>query len=161
VNQVTLNNNTDLFSLTIDLYGDISFLFDVIDANNIDSITGEIETGTVINYPVVTDLPKVEVQEETENPIKTAVVLENQNLFDLAIQYGGSVESIFEIMDANPDVITSITSQDLSGKVISYTEKKLNLTEYFRKNKIFIATADNTESTTARAFDDSFDLSFG
>jgi len=89
----------------------------------------------------------------------TIVIKENQTLFDLSLQLYGSTDYIYKIVQDNP-AIPHIHAGNLVGMVITYDEQKIDLTQYFKVNNKTIVTGLPIIDT-GRAFDDSFDFSFG
>ncbi|MDR1203737.1 MAG: hypothetical protein LBL58_19175 [Tannerellaceae bacterium] len=71
--------------------------------------------------------------------MRTVIPQERQTLLDLAIEYCGDVEAVFEIMQLND---LSITEELLAGKEIIVPEPYARkITEFYQSNNIQPATA--------------------
>jgi hypothetical protein len=64
-----------------------------------------------------------------------------QSIFDIAVQYGGSVEAVFEIAAAS-DI--SITDELTMDRPLTMDSKGMNplVSEYFRTHRLYPATGD-------------------
>jgi hypothetical protein len=74
----------------------------------------------------------------------------NQSLFDLAIQYTGSAETVFLILSANDGL--ELTDQLTTGQEIEVPEEAVAagnqiVIDYYAANNIFPATAIRDESS--------------
>lgn len=71
-------------------------------------------------------------------------VLEDQSLFDLAVQACGSVESVFDVASLNGMAITDIL---IPGSAISVPDfRNLSVSEYYRLRRLRPATDITTEN---------------
>jgi hypothetical protein len=79
--------------------------------------------------------------------------LKYQSLFDIAIQYCGSIEAVFDIARLNAIDVTNDRQTEL---LIPYVYNR-NMVEYYSNNNIVPATA---ELSTARKFSNHFNIKF-
>lgn len=82
-------------------------------------------------------------------------VLENQNIWDVAMVNSGNLESAFDILIANgKNSLTIVADEDLTIPFVS----NLKLVEYFQKERIVMITGGSTG--TNLSFSISFNNSF-
>lgn len=156
-----ISSTKNVFDSVLDLYGSIDYLFTAIDDNGIETIEEDIPVGTSLIYDdELVFLTNPTVEEDEDTSAKTLIVKPNQTVFDVALQVYGDVQYLFSLTEEN-EVITSL-NENISGLSLAYTEQAFAVTDYFRKNSINITTGNiNGDEDLARAYDDSFDLSFG
>ncbi len=82
--------------------------------------------------------------------MKTVTVLNNQSLWDIAIQEYGTVEAVFELAQANG---LSVTDTLTAGQVLNVPEVDPALTQpeivdYYRRNGIRPATGETEVADT-------------
>ncbi|MCD6017287.1 MAG: hypothetical protein K0S53_408 [Bacteroidetes bacterium] len=154
-------NIKSLIDLTVELYGDTSYVFKMIEDNS--SFTGihdEVPVGMQISYDEsiikqAKTAKKKPVSSEEISGFSTVTIGTNQSIYDMAIQMYGQIEAIFSIISDN-SVIDNINNNNLVGLKMKYTPQTFAITEYFKTNSIKITTG----IAHGRAFDNSFDLSF-
>lgn len=160
-NTKEISSTKDVFDATLDLYGNINYLFNIIDDNGIESLSGNVAVGTILTYDdELVFLDNTIEETAIDTGIRSHRIKQDQNIFDLAVQLYGDVQYMFNLTDANTKIISLNNTQDFTGLEVQYAEQSFAVTEYFRKNGITITTAIN-ETDLDRAFDLSFDLSFG
>ena len=155
----------DLFSKTIELYGDLSYLFRLIADNGFTGITETIAAGA----PVAYDDALAFIEKTTVAPAdvtatakeKTYRIQENQTIFDVSLQLYGTIEGVFNILQRSTG-IDNINQTNLRNINAVYTEQSSPIPKYYTKKGITVATQNrNTDEVLNRSFDLSFDLSFG
>lgn len=154
---ITKTNTTikTLFDLSVELYGDVSYSFKLLEYNpSISDLQAEISVGEIITYDdaFVIDL---NFEKSVEATAKYFTAKESQSVFDLAIQLYGSVDYVFQLLEDNTN-LGDINNEFCVGVNIKYEEQTFAITEYFRTNRIYITTGTNI----GRSFDDSFSFSF-
>lgn len=85
------------------------------------------------------------------------IVQEGQNLFDIALQNGGSIENIIDIIKQNN---ISITQKITAGQEIEMPENKqrTDIANYFATNNFTINTGDNEQKI--KEFNNDFNNDF-
>jgi hypothetical protein len=89
---------------------------------------------------------------------KIVTIKEGETIFDISLKYYGTIEAVYTLIHDNPQIANIHSS--LVGLSISYDETKTDLTTYFNTNNKNINTG-YPSVLNDRAFDDSFDFSFG
>ncbi len=72
--------------------------------------------------------------------MKTITIQERQTVWDIALQYCGDVEAVFQIIDINDISITEILSAGTTLTVPNAINKRV--ADYYNNNGISPATAD-------------------
>lgn len=90
---------------------------------------------------------------------KTVTIKDGQSVFDLALLYYGTSSKAVELCRLNPDVLPDVMAGNLAGKTIVYEETINDVTNYYKKNNITIATV-YPEVTGSEGFSDEFTDSF-
>jgi hypothetical protein len=86
-------------------------------------------------------------------------VKDGQSIFDLSIMLYGSIESTFDLIAKNPEVLENITTIPGAGNIVNYDFKNNNVSRFFREEKIDVNTSDPLINDGA-AFSDGFSLGF-
>lgn len=152
-------DNLSLIDLATQRYGSVEGLFLLLGDNpsfdlNADVVAGDnvaIQQGvailTVFNEPKTTIKPKEE-----------KVICLGQNTLDLSLQYYGSVEGLFGLLeDLGKESVNSFVA---TGEMLNVSPSRIanpKMVNYLKKRNIFINTG---EESGDRQFDDSFDQSF-
>jgi hypothetical protein len=74
------------------------------------------------------------------------VTIINQSLFDIAAQYYGSIEGVFDIIEDNPELELLLTSEVPPGTILKIRPVNNEIADYFKKEEKFIATATSPQS---------------
>jgi hypothetical protein len=76
--------------------------------------------------------------------MKTIMISEGQNLFDLALQQYGSIEGIFWIIEDNITVVNSIDASLVAGMVLNIRDAVIDseVINYYERNKTQVNTGD-------------------
>jgi len=79
--------------------------------------------------------------------------LENQNIVDIALQYTGSIETVFKIMVANPEIFPELLSPVVSAADIAIPEVvNKNLVNHYASRKIHVVTGQDTDDNSGIDF---------
>jgi phosphoribulokinase len=73
------------------------------------------------------------------------IVEKKQSLWDLALQYYGSIEGIYQLWDDNTSVINNLNSDVVPGQKLVIDESRIikpEIATYFKEKNIKIATAE-------------------
>lgn len=92
--------------------------------------------------------------------MREAIVSEGQNILDLAVQYYGNIEAVFDLIDDNPDVIVNLDYVAKAGDKILIDETKIinkDVVKYFTDKNIRI---NNGQEEPAGDFNDDFNDDF-
>jgi hypothetical protein len=65
----------------------------------------------------------------------------NQNIYDLAVQYYGTVEAVFDIIEDNAELSLNLTSEIVPGTILKIKPIANEVAEYFRIKGTEVATA--------------------
>lgn len=82
-----------------------------------------------------------------------AKALENQNIVDIALEYTGSIETVFDIMVANPEVFPELLTPVVSASEIAIPAVvNNNLVRHFSSRKIHVVTGQDVEDNSGIDF---------
>ena len=83
--------------------------------------------------------------------MRTVTVLNNQSLWDIAIQEYGTVEAVFELARANGIGVTDLLTagQELVLPEIDSSVEKPEVVEYYRRNGLYPVTGETNVFETA------------
>lgn len=159
-------NRKSVFDLTAELYGSLSYVFNILndnadlftDVNDICSVGDSIIYDDSISFVNAT---KTVTKDVTQSPIvKSVRIMNNQTIFDMALQVYGSIEGTLNLLQRNSD-LGSINNSAIEGINLIYTEQTSSVPAFYKKNGIFIQTGAKANATEFESsFDLSFDLSF-
>lgn len=160
------NNRKTVYELALNIYGNISYVFYILNYNTniLTGVNDSIAAGQAVIYDdSISFSNSTKTDSKNTNPTaiaKTIRIMNNQTIFDMAIQLSGSLENVFDLLNNNQS-IKSIDNLDLTGIELTYFESNNLVPTFFKTNSIAIATGIKTSSLVGgRQFDDSFDLSF-
>ena len=93
---------------------------------------------------------------------KIITVLENQTLFDIALQEYGDATAVFDIMENNKAVVASITADLIKGtrlKIVGLPKNK-RVKEFLETNKIKPTNGQSISNDGVGDFNDDFNPDF-
>lgn len=123
-----VKNGQTIFDFALIAFQDASRVYDIIVPNNVDGINADITGLDLLFTPEkITDKESIKATSSTQ---KNVTISDGQTLFDIALQYGGSAESIIQVLLENPG-IDSITA-NATGVELNYTASNLFVPVYFR-----------------------------
>ena len=95
--------------------------------------------------------------------MSTHKVISNQSLLDIALMYGGNVDSVFDIIKEN-EFMYDFTSNMQAGTFLSipsnFENTDIPVKEYFTKKQTEIATIDALLFSEIGDFNDDFNNDF-
>jgi hypothetical protein len=147
---IRVDSEQTIYDIALIAYGDAGKVYLLIAENPtlIDSILSNL-TGLTLNYtPASVTRKEAVVKPVTKNINVT--IQSTQTLFDIALQYYGSADKVYQLLSENP-TIENILSTDYVGKTLNYTISKLMTPTYYRNNSITISTKDFYIATPAPA----------
>ena len=137
--KLILNTTEDLFTICLQTYGRVDYLFKLMNDNNVNDINSSINNNSVVffdkNYIISNPIL---ITKNVTNPTTDYLVKSNQTIFDLALQLYGNINQIFEIINDNNSNGALLDS--LNGNVINFTGPDNSTTNNFIKNNIVITT---------------------
>lgn len=139
---LTVQSGQTIFDLAVIAYGDASRIYDLIKENPAIQSPLTNLTGLTITYTPSVLVTK-EVVKTTTVSNKNVTIQTTQTLFDLALQYYGSAESVFKLLSDNP-AIKSLLDNEYAGKNLNYTLSDAKIPLFFRNNGVQISTKDET-----------------
>lgn len=113
-----IKDGQNIFDYTIEQTGAINNFMDIINLNQI-SVNDNVQSGEQI--AISTSLEKTEKYEKTYNEeIQKFTIYDNQNIFDVSLQYFGGIEYSLEILTNNN---LSVNSNLQSGEKLIINNK--------------------------------------
>lgn len=131
-----------LIDVSLKLYGDISYVFELIKLNpTLENIDNTNIVGLQIDYNAVIKQPTIVAIKQPKKIVKNVTIGENQNIFDLSLQIYGTVEQAFSVL--NITNIDSINDTEIKGINFNYDYVPLKIPKYLNDKKINVATKSN------------------
>lgn len=157
MNKYVIKYGESLVDVSLKLYGDISYVFDLIKLNpTLESIDNANIVGLEIVYNVIEKQPIIVAIKNTKTITKNVTIGEKQSIFDLSLQIYGSVENAFDVVKkAN---VESLNSVDIKGVSFNYDYVPLKIPKYLNDKKIIVSTKSNYISLENLVWDGSFDV---
>ena len=139
--QLYVQNGQSVYDVALACYGDPVAIYDLAAENPTLNIGATSDLGgiTITYTPRVKSSANKEVIKKADPPNKVVTIRDDQNVFDLALQYYGKPELVYRMLAENPG-IESILMDGLGGKQLSYTESIEFIPTYYRTNKLIVAT---------------------
>lgn len=139
MSKYTIKYGESLIDVSLKLYGNVSYVFELIKINpEISSINDSNLTGIEINYNSVLKQPLIVTLKKINKVVKNVTISENQNIFDLSLQVYGSVEKVFDIIKLTG--IENVNESDLKSIKFKYDYVPLKVPKYLNDKNIKIAT---------------------
>lgn len=139
--QLFVQNGQSVFDVALACYGEPNAIYDLATENPTLNIGATTDLGgqTITYTPRVKSSNNKEAVKKADPPNKVVTIRDDQNVFDLALQYYGKPELVYRMLAENPD-IDSILTDYLAGKKLGYTESIEFVPNYYRTNKLTVAT---------------------
>lgn len=139
--QLFVKNGQSVYDVALACYGDPVAIYDLAAENPTLNIgaTSDLSGITITYTPRVKSSANKEVIKNVDPPNKVVTIKDDQNVFDLALQYYGKPELVYRMLAENPD-IESILTDGIAGKQLGYTESVEFIPTYYRTNKFTVAT---------------------
>jgi len=157
MNKYVIKYGESLVDVSLKLYGDISYVFDLIKLNPLlENIDNTNIVGLEIVYNAIEKQPVIVAIKNTKTITKNVTIGEKQSIFDLSLQIYGSVENAFDVLKkAN---VESLNSVDIKGVSFNYDYIPLKIPKYLNDKKIIVSTKSNYTSLDNLVWDGSFDI---
>lgn len=132
-----VNNGQTLFDLALNAYQDASGILKLIQENE-GVLTDMLQDASGLTIQYTPELRTLKEAVSVKNSVdKVVTIAEQQNIFDLSLQYYGKAEKAIELVRANgfEDLLA-----EPKGQRLVYTKSNDVVQNYFFKNNINIAT---------------------
>ena len=133
--KLIIKDGQSIFDIALIAYQDASRVYDLISTNPIENINSVL-TGITVNYTESRPLQN-EIFVSQKSPNKPIIINFTQSIFDVAIQYYGSVENVYSFIKENG--LENIKSNPVGTK-LKYTINNTYVPIYFRSINKNIAT---------------------
>ena len=139
--EVKVLNGQTIFDVALYCYNDATLVYNLINENPfITDILMNLTGYTLVYTPV--EIVKNEAEQNTKKINKIVTIKQNQSIFDLSLQYYGSIENVYDLIQSN-SYFDSILTDNFNANVLNYTSEVNYVNSYFSKNLIDIATKPN------------------
>jgi hypothetical protein len=129
-----------LFDIALVAFQDPSRVYELVAAGFVENINSEVAG---VNFEFTqTKITQKEVVKTIQQKRKVVTISQDQTVFDIALQYYGGPEFVFDFITENG--LENIGAEPV-GKTLQYTELKTIIPTYFRKKGKTIATNANPE----------------
>lgn len=145
--ELFVQNGQSVFDVALACYGDPAAIYDLASENPTLNIgaTSNLSGITITYTPRVKSSANKEVIKKVNPLPKVVTIRDDQNVFDLALQYYGKPELVYKMLAQNPE-ITSILINGLGGKQLVYNESIEFIPNFYRTNKLTVATRYPTKN---------------
>lgn len=134
---ITVKNGQSIFDVAL-LSGNIENVFTIIQDSGLDVGISSDFTGKTLTY-TESDQPIKEATKVETITQKVVTIRKEQSIFDLSLQYYGSVENVYSLIQNN-SFIDSIIDDEFSKNRLNYTELNTAIPLFFRTNNYVLAT---------------------
>lgn len=156
-----IEQNISILDETLKLYGDISYITHFMELNpSFSAITDSISVNSVVIYDdyVIDNINDVLPPVVSASTIGQYIGVENQNIFDIATRFYGSIDNIVDLMVENP-IINTIT-QSMTGIPLNVLKTSKNTNVVYYNNNRSLLTTNFISPTFGRSFNISWNISF-
>lgn len=164
MNKYTIKYGESLVDVSLKLYGDISYVFDLIKLNPIlQNIDNTAIVGLEIDYNTIEKQPIIAAIKPVKKVVKNVTILDKQNIFDLSLQIYGTIENVFDVLKLSG--VESINDNEIKAIQFNYNYVPLKVPKYLNDKKIIISTKSNYSVNiiwdgTYDIWDGTYDLGF-
>jgi hypothetical protein len=146
---IRVDSSQTIYDISLIAYGDVSMVYKLIEENpSIISLLSDL-TGLTLNYtPNTINYTSKEATIITFETQKNVTIQSTQTLFDVSLQYYGTAEKVYQLIDENPTII-GILDSNYTGKKLNYIENKTKIPTYFRNNEIVVSTRKELTATSS------------
>lgn len=132
---ITVNSSQSIFDVALVAYQDASRIYDLLTDNpHVTNVNSDL-TAVSLNYVPSVVIQNRAVLQQVVN--KSAVTIgDAQSVFDIAVQYFGGAEFVYDFIDGNIESIID----DPKGINLNYSVSNLYLPLYFRKKEYNIGS---------------------
>lgn len=134
---VKVTNGQTIFDIAL-LSGNIENVYTIIQDSGLDVGISSDFTGETLTYTESEQQKKEAVKLENVKQ-KVVTIRKEQSIFDLSLQYYGSVEKVFDLIQNN-SFIDSVVDDEFSKNVLNYTELNTAIPLFFRTNNFILGT---------------------
>lgn len=136
--EIKVKSSQTIFDICLIAYKDATKVYQLISENtNITDIGMDLTGLTLVYTP--TNYISNEVIQNTKKLNKLVTIKSEQSIFDLSLQYYGSLDNIYDLIQNN-SFIDSIINTEINGNILILNNDKNFVNEYYRKNSINIGT---------------------
>jgi len=132
-----VKTSESIFDIAL-LSGSIENVYTIIQDSGLDVGVSYDFTGLELTYPD-NQITNKEAQKLQATVKKVITIRTEQSIFDLSLQYYGSVESVYDLIQNN-SFIDSIIDDDFRNNELNYTESQKPVPQYLRTNNLVLAT---------------------
>lgn len=136
--EVKVLNGQTIFDIALYCYNDATLVYNLINENSIITDILMNLTGYTLVYTPI-EIVKNEAEQNTKKINKIVTIKQNQSIFDLSLQYYGSIENVYDLIQSN-SYLDNILTDNFNANVLNYTSEVNYVNSYFSKNLIDIAT---------------------
>ncbi len=156
-----IQQNINILDETLKLYGDISYITHLMGLNpSFNNITDSLSVNSVVIYDdfVINEINDIIPPIVPVSNYFNYKGVENQNIFDIATRFYGSIDNIIDLMINNPSIDTITQSMKNISLNVLKTSNNINVVYYNTNNSLL--TTDYINPFIGRAFNRSFNISF-
>lgn len=136
--EIKVKNGQSIYDVALFCYNDATLVYDLIDENpTITSILMDLTAMNLVYTPK--KAIKYEAKENVNKPKKVVTIKKEQSIFDLSLQHYGGVEFFYDLIDKN-SFIENIISNELNANILTVSENKNYITEFYKKGNVEIGT---------------------
>jgi len=139
--EVKVLNGQTIFDIALYCYNDATLVYNLINENSIITDILMNLTGYTLVYTPI-EIVKNEAEQNVKKINKIVTIKQNQSIFDLSLQYYGTIENVYDLIQSN-SYFDSILTDNFNANVLNYTSETNYVNSYFSKNLIDIATKPN------------------
>jgi hypothetical protein len=139
--KIKVDSSQTIYDVCLIAYGDASLTYKLIAENPtlITSVLSDL-TGLELTYtPAAYSYTQKEATLSVVESKKNVTIQSTQTLFDVALQYYGSAEKVYQLIAENPTIV-SVLDINYTGKELNYIENNTKIPAYFRNNNIVVST---------------------
>lgn len=143
-----------LSDISVKLYGDASYVFDLIKWNSSLSTIADVGIeGLSLYYEPIIKSAFKPVASINGLTTKLVTIKENQSIFDISLQVYGNTERVFDVLPLiNKKKVTDV----IVGSYFSHVFEKTNITIYLNDKKVNLSTLSLFASNSFLLKEDGF-----
>ena len=134
---LTVKTGQTIFDVAL-LSGNIENVYTIIQDSGLDVGVSSDFTGKSLIY-TESDKPIKEATKLESVKQKVVTIRKEQSIFDLSLQYYGSVENVYSLIQNN-SFIDSVIDDEFSKNVLNYAELNTAIPLFFRTNNFILGT---------------------
>lgn len=139
--EVKVLNGQTIFDIALYCYNNATLAYNLINENPfITDILMDLTCYNLVYTPI--EVVKYEAQLNTNTINKSVTIKKEQSLFDLSLQYYGTIENVYDIIQNN-NYLDSILTDNYNGNILNYSSEINYVNNFYNKNLINIGTKPN------------------